>query len=484
MLRPWRTIEDYNIDPAELSNKELNSLALVWVEQLEGIEQTRSFAEFNQRIKREWAIETGLIERLYSLDRGIVELMMQHGIEAARIPHDKGGQEGSRITAMINDQQDAIESVFSFVNGCRKLTTGYIKELHSLFTRNQKFVEGRNQFGHAVQTKLIRGEYKQQPNNPTRPDDTLHSYCPPEQVASEMDRLITFHSSHGAVAPEVEAAWLHHRFTQIHPFQDGNGRMARALATLVFVKASWLPLVVRNSDRNEYMTALEKADYGDLKPLVALFSALQKAEFIRAISIARDVERATGVDARIEAIRQRVAQKKGRLQQEWQAAISTAEQLHTHATRRLEAIAAALDQAMRDKGTFSFRVDEDTDRGPHRHYFRRQIVHSAKALGYYANLPYYHSWVRFVATDGNQGNILISFHGIGHEFQGVLACSGTWFLRARSADGNYETEGETTLGNEVFQFNYKEDARDVEIRFGDWLEEVVERGLAAWEQTL
>jgi len=22
--------------------------------------------------------------------------------------------------------------------------------------------------------------------------------------------------------PEIEAAWLHHRFTQIHPFQDGN----------------------------------------------------------------------------------------------------------------------------------------------------------------------------------------------------------------------------------------------------------------------
>ena len=44
------------------------------------------------------------------------------------------------------------------------------------------------------------------------------------------------HRNHHDVAPEVEAAWLHHRFTQIHPFQDGNGRIARALATLIFVK--------------------------------------------------------------------------------------------------------------------------------------------------------------------------------------------------------------------------------------------------------
>jgi Fic family protein len=47
-------------------------------------------------------------------------------------------------------------------------------------------------------------------------------------VAAEMDKLVELHREHRAagVAPEVESAWLHHRFTQIHPFQDGNGRVA------------------------------------------------------------------------------------------------------------------------------------------------------------------------------------------------------------------------------------------------------------------
>ena len=66
-----------------------------------------------------------------------------------------------------------------------------------------------------------------------------------------MDSLIELHRNHHDVAPEVEAAWLHHRFTQIHPFQE-NGRIARALATLIFVKAE-LPLVVRDSERDKYM---------------------------------------------------------------------------------------------------------------------------------------------------------------------------------------------------------------------------------------
>ena len=134
---------------------------------------------------------------------------------------------------------------------------------------------------------LIRGAYKQLSNNPLRSNGTIHEYCPPEHVDSEMDRLIGLHHGHDDVAPEVEAAWLHHRFTQIHPFQDGNGRIARALATLVFVKAGWFPLVVRDRDRAKYISALESADDGNLMPLIKYFASLQQDEFVRALSIRR-----------------------------------------------------------------------------------------------------------------------------------------------------------------------------------------------------
>ena len=194
-------------------------------------------SEFAVRLNREWAIETGLIERLYTLDRGIIQLMIEQGVDAALIPH-QSNQEPESTVAIINDQQDAIESVFTFVKGNRTLSTSYIKELHSLFTRHQSTTEGRDQFGRTVRVPLIRGDYKQQANNPTRPDGTEHVYCPPEHVAAEMDRLVELHAKHGNAAPEVEAAWLHHRFAQIHPFQDGNGRIARALATLIFIKAN------------------------------------------------------------------------------------------------------------------------------------------------------------------------------------------------------------------------------------------------------
>ena len=484
MSRCWCPITDYESAPEEMSDNELRALSAVWIERREVLGESRSLSEFTERLKREWAIETGLIERLYTLERGITELMIEHGVNALLIPHRAGDKPPTHIAAMIGDQRDAIESVFGFIKGDRQISTSYIKELHSLFTRNQEFAEGRDQFGRRTEVPLIHGDYKKQPNNPTRPDGSVHQYCPPEHVAAEMDRLIEMHLAHDGVAAEVEAAWLHHRFSQIHPFQDGNGRLGRALATSVFVKANWLPLVVRDSDRKKYIDALESADNGNLKPLVSFFSSLQRTEFIRAIGIARDAEQAVRVEARIESIRRRLAQRRDALEQEWEAAVSTAERLHAFAKQRLEEVGDSLREAMSVHAEFAFSVDGDDNEGFRGHYFHRQIVSTARMLGYYANTRHYRSWARLVARDGIQGNILIAFHCIGQEFQGVLACSGTWFLRARTDDSGYETGGEATLSDEVFQINYKEPAEDVQIRFGDWLERVIERGLALWESAL
>ena len=100
----------------------------------------------------------------------------------------------------------------------------------------------------------------------------------PEQVTVEMERLVEFYDRYRreGVVPEVLSAWLHHRFVQIHPFHDGNGRVARALASLVFVRQGWFPLVVHRDQRIDYIDALETADRGDLVPLVGLFAAAQR----------------------------------------------------------------------------------------------------------------------------------------------------------------------------------------------------------------
>jgi Fic family protein len=53
---------------------------------------------------------------------------------------------------------------------------------------------------------------------------------------------------------------LHLAFTSIHPFFDGNGRMARLLANIPLLKNGFLPIVVNNKNREDYLEALSKYD--------------------------------------------------------------------------------------------------------------------------------------------------------------------------------------------------------------------------------
>ena len=480
MSASWRPITDYETAPVDLADRELAALSSVWVEQRAELEKSSHLSDFVVRLKREWAIETGLIERLYTLDRDIIQLMIERGVNAALIPH-RSSQEPELTAAMIGDQQDALESLFAFVKGNRPLSTSYIKELHSLFTRHQETVEGQDQFGRTRSVSLLRGDYKKQANNPTRPGGTVHAYCPPEHVAAEMDSLVKMHAKHGDAAPEVEAAWLHHRFVQIHPFQDGNGRIARALATLIFIKANWLPLVARDRDRGDYIAALEAADQGQLRPLVAFFAKFQRKQFINALGIARGLDTRMRVEARIQAMKQQRAKRRMSLEMEWQTAIDKAARLQEVAAQRLGEVRAMLEEALSGDGDFEFSVEQEPNEGSRSHWFQTQIVSTAKRLDYYANTNHYRSWLRLAMRDGSHAQLIISFHCIGFQFQGVLACSATWFRRVPTDDGGYETEGASALSNEVFQINYKEPLAELEPRFQGWLEVALERGLARWK---
>jgi len=63
---------------------------------------------------------------------------------------------------------------------------------------------------------------------------------------------------------------LHYDTVRIHPFIDGNGRLARLLMNLRLLRAGFPPLILRKEERRAYYSALEKADKGDFRPLTML----------------------------------------------------------------------------------------------------------------------------------------------------------------------------------------------------------------------
>ena len=217
---------------------------------------------------RAFAIETGQIEGLYTMRRGITLQLMAEGLEGVVGAHTVEGVDDRTIRGLLADQEAALRMVFGDLLEGRPLTLHMIKSWHQLLTRHQETVTGLTLDGRKVQVRFLeKGRWKDRPNNPRRPDGVVHQYCPPEQVQQEMDRFIELHREirEAGYPTEVEAAWMHHRFVRTHPFRDGNGRVSRLLMAHAYVRRGEPPPVISHEIRWSYIDALEAADRGDLR---------------------------------------------------------------------------------------------------------------------------------------------------------------------------------------------------------------------------
>jgi len=490
MVMSWQPIEDLSLDWQDLASSELPPLVTVWNEQADRLRQSGEFQTFNEKLRREIAIETGIIERLYTIDRGITRLLIEQGINEALIPHGATDRPVKQVVSLIKDQEAAIEGLFDFVGGQRTLSTSYIKQLHQLLTQSQDSTEALDPLTDKIfRISLIKGDWKRQPNNPLRPDGFVHEYCPPEQVASEMDRLIALHHQHRdqKVPPEIESAWLHHRFTQIHPFQDGNGRVARCLASLVFIQANWFPLVLTRDDRAVYIAALEEADQGNLSNLINLFAKSQKQAFLRSLGLSEQVlSEARRTQVIISSIAEKLKQNQSAsIQERCKKAESFASSLFDIASNRLQDVADEIRLSVQnfvdDAQVFTISAFVGD---PRSYYHRYQVVETAKQLGYFANLRNYHTWIQLVINVETSTTLLLSFHVLGHEYRGLLVCTACAYHRDDSEEGERNISDIQSLTDSPFQFSYADEEENLIERFKQWLEDIILTGLEYWNKSI
>lgn len=243
---------------------------------------------------REFAIGTGEIEGLYRLKRGITEQLITEGLDLVEASHTFENIQDETIRGLLRDQNDTLELIFTLVKDDVPLTHHEIRNLHQQVTRHQETANGRDIYGRPTQIPLLKGAYKRMPNNPSVGDGEVHHYCPPESTHVEMTKLLDWHREYekdkkiGAVE---HAAWLHYRFVQIHPFQDGNGRMARLIMSYVLAKHGAFPPIITIGNRDQYIDSLEESDGGNLQPFLD-FVAAESASSIRgAVSIAKRILR-------------------------------------------------------------------------------------------------------------------------------------------------------------------------------------------------
>ncbi len=218
---------------------------------------------------RSAAVDTGAIEGLYTTDRGFTRTVATQAAAWEMVADEKGAHVRRAIEDAVAGYELVLDAVTASV--MTVITEAWIRSLHEVMMASQEtyrvYVEALDGY---QDHPLPRGQYKQQPNNPTTVSGRVHDYAPPSDTPAEMARLTDelrtpeFINAH----PVAQAAYAHYAFVCIHPFADGNGRVARALASVFLYRSPGVPLVIFADQRDGYIDALEIADRGDPEPFV------------------------------------------------------------------------------------------------------------------------------------------------------------------------------------------------------------------------
>ena len=145
----------------------------------------------------------------------------------------------------VRNDGDAFDLMISLVNSNVSITQDVIQRLHELVTRGLLEDSGK----YRTTNVRITG-------SSTTPADF-------SKIVKLMDEFIKY-IKESNIHPIKKAAIIHYELARIHPFIDGNGRVARLLTNLYLMEQDYPPIILKKTERQLYYKALHKADEGDL----------------------------------------------------------------------------------------------------------------------------------------------------------------------------------------------------------------------------
>lgn len=143
------------------------------------------------------------------------------------------------------------------------LSQHFIRTLHKTLLREDYTVYRNLPGGQQTSYVIHAGQYKTRPNSVITRYGDRFDYASPEETPSLMTDLVDWYNQEekrGKLSVVELAALFHYRYIRIHPFEDGNGRIARLLVNFILSRHGYPMVVVRSRNKQAYLEALHQAD--------------------------------------------------------------------------------------------------------------------------------------------------------------------------------------------------------------------------------
>ena len=209
--------------------------------------------QVGQKLRLEANYNSNAIEG-NTLTYGETRNLILHGLTAQGKP--------MRDHLDIEGHDTAVKAIEDAISDDSELNEVFIRNLHRILLKEPYEKEAETPEGQRVTRIISIGDYKTVPNNVTTSTGETYYFTPPDQVKSAMGDLIDWYRAREREGehPIIIAATFHYRFVRIHPFDDGNGRMARLLMNMILIKHGYTVSLIRQENRDVYLNHLEQAD--------------------------------------------------------------------------------------------------------------------------------------------------------------------------------------------------------------------------------
>lgn len=210
-------------------------------------------ARIEQKLRIEADYHSNAIEG-NTLTFGETRSLILHGLTAHGKP--------MRDHLDIEGHDSAVKAIEAAVRNEDELTEVFIRNLHRILLKEPYESVAETPEGIRIRRTISVGDYKTIPNNVLTSTGEIYYFTPPEHVKPAMSDLIDWYRQmeDAGEHPIIVAAAFHYRFVRIHPFDDGNGRMARLLMNMILIKHGYTVAMIRREGRDDYIDHLENAD--------------------------------------------------------------------------------------------------------------------------------------------------------------------------------------------------------------------------------
>ena len=191
-----------------------------------------------------------------TLTYGQTELLLLFGkVVGEAEMKDLEEMKASNVGLMMMKEQSSLKD--------SSLTQTFIRQLHRTLLREDYTVYRTLPDGTVTSYVIHAGCYKTRPNSVIARYGDRFEYAAPEETTALMTDLVDWYNqaeATGKYSPIELAALFHYRYIRIHPFEDGNGRIARLMVNYILSSHGWPMIVVRSRKKDAYLEALHQAD--------------------------------------------------------------------------------------------------------------------------------------------------------------------------------------------------------------------------------